>query len=90
MLIKKELITNAESLCLCCRADSGKAPTKERRAGKWGDYKCDLNPKVFLSLLDHLKNDIKPDYLIWGGDTIPHNIDSLTFESNVQIMKNVT
>ena len=68
---------------LCCRADSGKAPTKERRAGKWGDYKCDLNPKVLNSLLDHLKNDIKPDFLIWGGDTIPHNLDSLTFESNV-------
>ena len=29
---------------LCCRSDSGKAPSIERAAGKWGDYKCDLNP----------------------------------------------
>jgi len=23
---------------LCCRSDSGIAPSNERRAGKWGDY----------------------------------------------------
>lgn len=63
--------------------DSGKAPYKERKAGKWGDYKCDLSPRVFKSLLSHLKNDINPDYLVWAGDSIPHNLDSLTFESNV-------
>jgi len=27
---------------------------------------------------------------MWGGDTIPHNIDTLTFETNVAIMKKVS
>lgn len=29
---------------LCCRKDSGIAPTPERAAGYWGDYKCDSSP----------------------------------------------
>lgn len=36
---------------LCCTVDSGPAPTKERTAGKWGDYKCDLNELVFKNML---------------------------------------
>jgi len=62
---------------LCCRTDSGKAPTKERAAGKWGDYNCDTNELVFKSLLSHIKNDIKPDVALWGGDSVPHNLQSL-------------
>jgi len=27
---------------------------------------------------------------MWGGDSIPHNVDTITLESNVQIMKNIS
>lgn len=29
---------------LCCRKDSGIAPTPERAAGYWGDFNCDSSP----------------------------------------------
>lgn len=41
-------------------------------------------------MLAYIKDVIKPDAVLWGGDSIPHNIDTLTFATNVQIMKNVT
>lgn len=33
---------------------------------------------------------MNPDYVLWVGDSIPHNLDSLSFETNVEIMQNVT
>jgi len=75
---------------LCCRSDSGKTDDPSKMAGKWGDYKCDLNKPTFDTLLAYIKDEISPDAVLWGGDSIPHNIDSLTFATNVEIMKNVT
>lgn len=72
---------------LCCRTDSGKPVKPEDAAQKWGDFKCDLNSITLDSMLSHIKNVIKPDLVLWGGDSIPHNVDSLTIETNVQIMK---
>lgn len=68
---------------LCCRSDSGPATSPENAAGKWGDYKCDLKEETMISLLQQIKNEIKPDAVLWGGDSIPHNIDTLTFGTNV-------
>lgn len=35
--------SNAEcNDALCCRADSGTAWFKNSKAGKWGDFRCDL------------------------------------------------
>ena len=34
--------------------------------------------------------EVKPDVVFWGGDSVPHNVDSLDFDSNVAIMKNTT
>jgi len=75
---------------LCCRSDSGMGKTPETTAGKWGDYKCDLNSWTLDSLLGFIKDEIKPHAVFWGGDSIPHNVDTLTFQSNVDIMKNAT
>jgi len=41
-----DYLPGADNSCgkpLCCRSDSGPAPTTERTAGKWGDFNCDLN-----------------------------------------------
>jgi sphingomyelin phosphodiesterase len=75
---------------LCCRSDSGMTTDPTKMAGKWGDYRCDLNKRTFDTMMSFIKDDIKPDAVLWGGDSIPHNLDTLTFEDNVNIMKNVT
>ena len=75
---------------LCCRSDSGLPATPDKAAGKWGDFMCDLNERTMINMLQYIKNEIKPDVVLWGGDSIPHNVDTLTFDSNVQIMRNVT
>lgn len=49
-----------------------------------------MNSIALDSMLDHIKNVIKPDLVMWGGDSIPHNVDSLTIETNIEIMKQVT
>jgi sphingomyelin phosphodiesterase len=84
--IDYDYVVGADNDCgkpLCCRSDSGIAPSEERSAGKWGDYSCDLNVNTLNSLLSHIKDEIKPDFVLWAGDSIPHNLDSLTFDSNV-------
>lgn len=75
---------------ICCRSDSGLPATPDLGAGKWGDFRCDMTPWTLDSLFVHLREEVKPDVVFWVGDSIPHNVESLTFESNVQIMKNVT
>lgn len=74
---------------VCCRSDSGLPKDPSKAAGKWGDYKCDLNERMLLTMLDKIRS-MNPDVVFWVGDTIPHNLESLTFEGNVQIMTNVT
>ena len=33
---------------------------------------------------------MKPDAVFWGGDSVPHNLDTLNEQTNVEIIKNVT
>ena len=42
------------------------------------------------SLLENVRDETKPDAIFWLGDSIPHNVDTLNAESNVQIMTNVS
>jgi sphingomyelin phosphodiesterase len=74
---------------VCCRSDSGVPKDSSKAAGKWGDYNCDLNPVMLDSMFAKIKS-MNPDALFWVGDSIPHNLESLTFQSNVDIMKNIT
>lgn len=75
---------------LCCRSNSGLPSNEKEAAGKWGDYNCDIPVWTFQEVLKEIREDIKPDFVFWGGDSIPHDIDTLSFDTNVQIMKNVT
>lgn len=75
---------------LCCRSDSGLPTDPSKAAGKWGDYNCDIPIWTLETMFDYIREDTKPDAILWGGDTIPHNLDTLTFDTNVEIMKNVT
>lgn len=75
---------------LCCRSDSGFPKSDGETAQKWGDYKCDTNTLTLNNMLQFISDEIKPDAVFWGGDSVPHNVDSLDFDSNVNIMKNIT
>ena len=75
---------------ICCRSTSGLPSTPEKAAGKWGDYNCDIPPRTLENLLDHIANEVKPDAIFWGGDSVPHNLNSQSVESNVEVMKNTT
>jgi len=58
-------------------------------AGKWGDYKCDLNEVMLFSFFEQLRS-MNPDVVFWAGDSIPHNVPTLTNKTNEDIMKNIT
>jgi len=75
---------------LCCRSDSGKPRSPDQAAGLWGDFKCDLSPKTMTNLFSFIKNQIKPDVVLWTGDSIPHNIESVTFDETVNNMARVS
>lgn len=75
---------------LCCRSDSGTPSDPKDAAGFWGDYNCDLPLWTFQEVLKQIREVQKPDYVFWGGDSIPHNLDTLVFDTNVEIMQNVT
>lgn len=59
---------------LCCRAESGPIPTdSSKAAGKWGSYKCDLPQRTFENLMTFVRDDIKPDAVVWTGDNSAHD-----------------
>jgi sphingomyelin phosphodiesterase len=68
---------------LCCRSDSGINKNADKNAKKWGDYNCDLPVHTLENLFDFVNSDIKPDAVMWGGDSIPHNLDSLQIDNSV-------
>lgn len=75
---------------VCCRAESGLPNSTANAAGKWGDFNCDIPPIVLENLFSHLSTEVKPDAVFWGGDSVPHNIESLGLKSNADVMKNTT
>ena len=41
-------------------------------------------------MFDFIQNEVKPDVVFWAGDSISHNLDSLSFDQNVHNMVRVT
>lgn len=74
----------------CCRSDSGPGLTPETTAGKWGHYRCDLNVLTLNSMLDFIRKDISPRAVIWAGDSVGHNLDSLSIDDVVFLMLKTT
>ena len=75
--------SNECSKPVCCRSDSGNPLNIAQTSGKWGDLKCDISVKTLKSMFKYIREDIVPDFILWGGDSIPHNLDTLTFDANV-------
>lgn len=60
---------------VCCRPESGAPKNPEDAAGKWGDYKCDANPKLFAQLKYTFNMTGNPDFIAWTGDNIQHMVE---------------
>jgi hypothetical protein len=41
-------------------------------------------------MLDFIKNEIHPDLVLWGGNSVPHALDTLTNQQVIDTMKRVT
>lgn len=41
-------------------------------------------------MFSFIADEIKPDVAMWGGDSIPHNAESLSFEKGLSTMKTVS
>jgi len=60
------------------------------KAGPWGNNKCDSPPKMVESMLQFINDEIKPDVALWGGDSVPHNLGTITFDSNLDTVIKAT
>jgi sphingomyelin phosphodiesterase len=58
-----------------------------KQAQKWGDYNCDLPQVTLESMLAYIRDTVKPDIVIWTGDSVSSDMWELQ-ESN--IVKDVT
>lgn len=51
---------------------------------------CDLPEITFKSMLDYIKNTIKPDIIFWTGDNSPHDIWEITPDEDKNSTRLVT
>jgi sphingomyelin phosphodiesterase len=58
---------------LCCRKENGFPADKKLQAGPWGGYWCDLPEQTLQSMLEHVRDVVKPDIMFWTGDNSPHD-----------------
>lgn len=64
---------------MCCR---GKQATREEdKAGKWGDYLCDLPIWTLQQIRLSEQNAGNPDFIVWTGDNVAHDVVKTSFES---------
>lgn len=56
---------------VCCRGKEAKKA--EDRAGRWGDYHCDLPIETLKQLHLTQSNGGDPDFIVWTGDNVAHD-----------------
>ena len=67
-------------MIICCR----EGVDGSGRAGKYGDYSCDLPVATLESLTHHLRHlDPQPDFVIYTGDTPTHDIWNKTLGEQI-------
>lgn len=85
-----EGVSNNCGLPSCCKSDSMAPLSEKDTSGKWGDKRCDTSPQIIDSLMDFISNEVRPDFLFWGGDSVGHDVEAQTSRGNIQILKNIT
>ena len=73
---------NAEcDLPVCCRASVGMANATSEPAGYWGTVgDCDIPTRTLEQFAKWTKQNINPDYILWTGDNIVHDVWEQTKE----------
>ena len=61
----------------CCRNFKGEAYVEgTRKAGRWGDFNCDMPLDTFVSMLSFIaenqKDKFKASFVTWAGDSADH------------------
>lgn len=83
--------TNNDCGAIVCCTRAGPPPTtEEQKAGKWGDYKCDGNPRVLEQLKHTIEMTGEPDFITWTGDNPDHGIykdPTVSTNATIQITK---
>lgn len=75
---------------LCCRPENGFTSDPLRAAGEWGSYLCDIPHKLLSNMLEYIRDEIKPDLLVWTGDNSAHNVWDNTQEEIISYVQNIT
>lgn len=79
---------------LCCRNAStsmNKTVSKERLAGKWGDYRfCDLPLWTVESMFEHIVNREDFDFIYWTGDVGPHSVWENSKETQIEYFQKLS
>lgn len=72
---------------VCCRKYNGKSPRKEDAAGRWGFMgNCDLPIVTVYNFLEHVKNEVKPDLILWTGDSNSHSVWNSTQQETINVV----
>ncbi|CAD8140740.1 unnamed protein product [Paramecium pentaurelia] len=86
--IDTEYSEGADAFCnapLCCRKEYGTPKDPNKGAQYWGTLaSCDLPFRTVQNLLQFTKENIDPDFIIWTGDSIAHDVWQ-QFQSNQTI-----
>jgi len=74
----------------CCHDTSTPVGSNSRTAGKWGDYNCDLPVDTFNAGVAAMKSIENLDFLIWTGNTAPHEIWNQTESVRMDLIEQAT
>ncbi|CAD8048987.1 unnamed protein product [Paramecium primaurelia] len=76
--IDVEYSVGANAFCgapFCCREENGKPKDPSKGAQYWGTYAdCDLPFRTIQDLIKFTGEKIKPDFIIWTGDSTSHDV----------------
>lgn len=94
-------VEGSEAECgepLCCRynnltdttQNNVSVPIKDP-AGKWGNYRCDAPLALVQGILSEMvKIEPNPDFIVWLGDNVKHDIWEQSKEENLEATYNCT
>ncbi|KAG0431190.1 hypothetical protein HPB47_022011, partial [Ixodes persulcatus] len=73
---------------LCCHADDGRPHGPDQKAaGRWGSFQlCDIPSRTYESMLRHIRDNQKIDYVIWTGDVVAHDIWNTSREKTLAMI----
>lgn len=89
-----EYAENSSTKCnfiTCCRAKYGFPDTNHNKAGKYGSYECDTSLDLIISMGEFINKEIKPDVILWTGDSVPHNMwEEKNYKEKIKYLETVT